>query len=181
MIGFPAPCWGSTPVLVKTAPFKPSAQTRYVLDAMSVADRKQDERWETIQESLDLLFAKMSTVEQNQHQMREQLNLNSTVIDQSVRDQLTLAKQLAETGNVVAQLRLNKRDDPIYDEVPGSPKSDRSVADEFFTQHDRHCRDPEPHRRGRVEQGEPSHARPKREFRHRNGDNEDVPYHLPKM
>ncbi|CAN6253106.1 unnamed protein product [Urochloa humidicola] len=75
---------------------------------MSQAESKNDERWDYMQESIDLLFAKVGRVETQQDQMREQLDLNSKVVDQTVRDQIVLAKQLAETGRVVAELRLSR-------------------------------------------------------------------------
>ncbi|CAO2211068.1 unnamed protein product [Urochloa humidicola] len=68
----------------------------------------QDEHWEDLQERLNLLFSKMGTMETSQQQMKTQMDINSQVLDQAVRDQLLMSKQLAETGRVVAQLTLQQ-------------------------------------------------------------------------
>jgi hypothetical protein len=83
-----------------------------VLDEMDVKDAIDEERWEKLQQSLDLLFTKVSVCETNQIQMKAQLDLNSQVLDQATREQVNMAKQVAETGRVVAQLRLDKPKSP---------------------------------------------------------------------
>ena len=52
-------------MIVKTAPSKPSAQTQLVLEALAMAASKNDDRWDQVQQSLDLLFAQVSTIATN--------------------------------------------------------------------------------------------------------------------
>ena len=123
-------------MIAKTAPPKPSVKTQLVLEAIEASDNNKDERWDQLQESLDLLFAKVSTLNKNQHQIRAQLDLNSKVVDQSVRDQLVLVKQNAETGHVVAQLQLGKISEPILYEDSVSPKSASKAVDPVCRAHE---------------------------------------------
>lgn len=119
------------------APTKLSVQTYLILDEMDINGALDDEHWEHLQQSLDLLFAKVSAINTNQVGMKAQLDLNSQVADQTVRDQLTLSQQIAETGRAVAQLRLDRSKEPAYDEE-GSPKSKISKQGKNFFTHNEH-------------------------------------------
>ena len=61
---------GSTCGAGITAPPKPSAQTQFVLDAMAQAAHHDDERWEQVMESLDLIFARVTDLGRTQQQLR---------------------------------------------------------------------------------------------------------------
>lgn len=56
--------------------------------------------------SLDLLFERVAEVKLTQQQMQANLDLNTKAIDQVMRDKDIMAKQVEDTGKVVAQLRL---------------------------------------------------------------------------
>jgi hypothetical protein len=58
-----------------------SAQTQKVLDELELMDAINDECWDKLNQSIDLLFAKFSELENNQVQMKAPLDLNSEVID----------------------------------------------------------------------------------------------------
>jgi hypothetical protein len=47
-----------------------------VLDEMDLRDMVDDERWEKLTQSMVLLFAKLAGVENNQVQLKAQLDLN---------------------------------------------------------------------------------------------------------
>jgi len=71
-----------------------------------------------------------------QQQMQVQMQLNSHVVEKTVKDQVLLTKQIAETGCVVAQLTLQRNTAPVFDE-PERPKSHKSNSKaEFFTEGD---------------------------------------------
>jgi len=71
---------------------------------MASSTQREDERWDQMTESIDLLFARMGGVERVQSQMAAQLDLSTQVMDQLLRDQTTLAKQMDTTGKTVSNL-----------------------------------------------------------------------------
>jgi ribosomal protein S12 methylthiotransferase accessory factor YcaO len=71
--------------------------------------QRRDARWDSMMESIDLLFAKVADVDRVQQQMTTQLDISAQLMDQVLRDQQTLAKQMEITGQVVAQINLNRQ------------------------------------------------------------------------
>lgn len=65
---------------------------------------REEERWDTVMESLDLVFAKLGDLSKGQQKMEVQYEVNGQVISQMIKDQQLLAKQLESTGQAVAQL-----------------------------------------------------------------------------
>jgi len=59
-------------------------------------------RWDTMMESIDLLFAEVADVDRVQQQMATQLDISAQLIDQVLKDQQALAKQMEITGQAVA-------------------------------------------------------------------------------
>lgn len=100
---------------------KPSSQTQLLLDIMDFNDAVDNECGEGLQRSLNQLFDKVSAIDANQAQLKEHLDLQSKVVDQTICDQVLLSKQLAESGRAIAQLRLDKAKEPIFDD-DNSPK-----------------------------------------------------------
>lgn len=88
-----------------TAPPKPSVQTQFILEEMESSGQKEDERWDRMMKSIDLLFARVGDIDRVQHQMAAQIDLNIQIIDQVLLDQITLAKQLEATGQAISQLQ----------------------------------------------------------------------------
>ena len=74
------------------APPKPSAQSQFLLDAMAAAEQREDARWETLMESVDLLFAKVGVIDHNQKQLHTQMDLSAQIVERMLRDQESLAK-----------------------------------------------------------------------------------------
>ena len=71
---------------------------------MASSTQCEDERWDQMTESIDLLFARMGGVERVQSQMAAQLDRSTQIMDQLLRDQNTLAKQMDTTGKTVSNL-----------------------------------------------------------------------------
>jgi hypothetical protein len=88
---------------------KPSQQTQFVLDALDSTEKREDQRWEKMQESIDLLFSKLEAQEETQGQMAVQMELTAKAMTQSSQEQLALAQQLAATSEVVARLAIEKQ------------------------------------------------------------------------
>ena len=71
---------------------------------MSEAAARDDDRWDRMSESIDLLFARMGSLEHNQRLAAGQIDINVQVIEQVLKDQAALTKQIEATGQAVAQL-----------------------------------------------------------------------------
>jgi len=67
-----------------------------------------DAHWDSVLESLDLLFTKVAVVENRQQRMETQIDVSTKLLEQMLLDQQTLAKQMETTGNAVAQLTMNQ-------------------------------------------------------------------------
>jgi hypothetical protein len=87
-------------------PARPSAQTRFVLDAMVAGRTEDDGRWEKVFESLERLTDKMKKFENVQDQLMGQAELAAKVTEQVAVERDTLFRKVDETGKVVAQMRL---------------------------------------------------------------------------
>jgi len=70
--------------------------------------RVDEEHWDSVLESLDLLFTKVAVVENRQQRMETQIDVSTKLLEQMLLDQQTLAKQMETTGNAVAQLTMNQ-------------------------------------------------------------------------
>ena len=84
-------------------------------------------RWEHVNENLDLLFARVAELNRSQHRLETNFDLNTKIMEQMLKDQQLLSKQMEVTANTVAQLTLNQR--PAYEEEPGSPTSSVNARD----------------------------------------------------
>jgi hypothetical protein len=67
-------------------------------------------------ESIDLLFAKVNGIT-HQTKMEAKMDMSNKVIEQMIKDQEKLAKQIDSSGHVVAQLRMEHKEM----EAPPSP------------------------------------------------------------
>jgi len=79
------------------------------------------ERWESIHENFDLLFAKVEDVDRMQHKLEAKVDISASVLDQMIKDQQTLAKQIETTGQAVAQLTIRQM--RTEEEIQGSTAS----------------------------------------------------------
>jgi len=70
--------------------------------------RVDEEHWDSVLESLDLLFTKVAVVENRQQRMETQIDVSTMLLEQMLLDQQTLAKQMETTRNAVAQLTMNQ-------------------------------------------------------------------------
>lgn len=67
---------------------------------MEAESSKTQHRYDRLEESIDLFT--MVTSMGIQQQLQVQMQLNSHVVEKTVKDQVLLTKQIAETGRVVA-------------------------------------------------------------------------------
>jgi len=109
------------------APPKPSAQSQFLLDAMAAAEQREDARWETLMESVDLLFAKVGVIDHNQKQLHTQMDLSAQIVERMLRDQESPAKQMELTGQAVACLTLDRP--PVPPEPPHPIHTDHRSRD----------------------------------------------------
>jgi len=70
----------------------------FILDATAENSRHEDEHWEQIRSSLDLLFARVSSIGSSQHEPRDQMARTSETVDRYAQEQHNLAKQAEATG-----------------------------------------------------------------------------------
>ena len=91
-----------------------------------------DAHWDSVLESLDLLFTKVAVVENRQQRMETQMDLSTKLLEQMLLDQQILAKQMKTTGNAVAQLTINQMRHR-QDRLP-SPASSDSTEEMGFQQ-----------------------------------------------
>lgn len=54
---------------------------------METRNTKEDKRWESIMENLDLLFAKVSDMDKNQQKLEASFDMSTRVVEQMLRDQ----------------------------------------------------------------------------------------------
>jgi len=84
-------------------------QTTLLLEAMASSEQREDEKWDNLTASIDLLFAKVGAMDRTQQQISAQLDLSAQVMERMIQDQQTLAKQVDATGQAVARLTLNRQ------------------------------------------------------------------------
>jgi len=97
---------------------------------MAEEAEKEGNKLDQILESIDLLFTRVTDIGLTQQRMRTQLELTTQAVDLQTAEQKLTARQIAETGQVVAQMRLNQRT------RPSSPSSDSdSIPSEEVDNH----------------------------------------------
>ena len=67
-------------------------QTQILLTQMEERAQAEDAHWDSVMESLDLLFTKVATMENRQQRVETQLDVSARVMEQMLLDQQTLAK-----------------------------------------------------------------------------------------
>jgi hypothetical protein len=94
---------------------------------------KDEARWEQITENMDILFAKVAEIDAKQQRLDTKVDMSTTVLEQMLKDQQLLTKQIDITGQAVAKaakLTLNQMNNK--QESPPSPtSSDTSTEHEF--------------------------------------------------
>jgi hypothetical protein len=116
------------------AKIKPSHQTLFVPEAMEVAGKKEDERWDAMQGRIDLLFVKLETQGDTQQQMFTQLGLTTQALARTSSEQLALVQQITATTDLVAKLAAERAEEheapPVNRVVDPDPHFRRVVAPE---------------------------------------------------
>jgi hypothetical protein len=91
------------------------------------------EHWDSINENFDLLFAKVEDVDWMQHKLEAKVDISATVLDQMIKDQQTLAKQIETIGQAVAQLTIRQM--CTEEEIQGSTTSSETSTVPPFRPH----------------------------------------------
>lgn len=64
---------------------------------MDARAQKEEDRWERIGENFDSLFAQVDASNKNQQRLEVQFGLSNSVVEQMLKDQQLLAKQMEVT------------------------------------------------------------------------------------
>jgi flagellar biosynthesis/type III secretory pathway chaperone len=73
---------------------------------------KEEARWSTVMENMDLLFARVEEMDRNQQKLQANQDAATSVLQQVLKDQTSLTQQIHATGQAVAKLQTYKfRDD----------------------------------------------------------------------
>lgn len=107
-----------------TAPIKPSVQTKILLEKMEEKFGRDDDRWDTVMENLDLLFSRVGEIDKGQQRLEAQVGLSGQVMEQMLKDQQHLAKHMDITDQAVAQLTL------LQKESPADPSPSPTISEE---------------------------------------------------
>ena len=91
--------------------------------------QQEDERWTQVNENFDLLFARVASIGINQERLESQMNLGNQVMEQMLKDQQILAKQIELTGEAVARITLNRPQPQEPADPPPSPTRSHSSLD----------------------------------------------------
>jgi uncharacterized protein involved in exopolysaccharide biosynthesis len=65
---------------------------------------KDEARWEQITENMDILFAKVAEIDAKQQRLDTKVDMSTTVLEQMLKDQQLLTKQIDITGQAVAKV-----------------------------------------------------------------------------
>jgi hypothetical protein len=79
--------------------------------------------------TLDLLFNRVDSINKKQEKMEAKMDMSTKVLDQMIKDEEKLSKQIAETGHVVAQLRMKERE---MEEPPSPTFSELKNDNPFY-------------------------------------------------
>jgi hypothetical protein len=110
---------------------KPSVQTCLVLEAMATVEQKGEEKWEQMMKMMDRVVKKLDTVEAGQHRLEGQAELSATVARKAEEERTILARQMEETGKVVAQLRLEMMAKDLEGDGAGSSRESADQGDQI--------------------------------------------------
>ena len=83
-------------------------QTQLLLSRMEEHFTQEDERWKKVNLNFDLLFARVDSMGAHQQRMEAQMDLGNKVMEQMLKDQQLLAKQIEITRQAVARLTLDR-------------------------------------------------------------------------
>jgi hypothetical protein len=85
-----------------TAPLKPSKQTHILLDQMSKSADEEKTNWDQVMENFDLLYARINDMGITQQELKTQIQLNNTKVEQCSKEQKFIAQPVQANGHAVA-------------------------------------------------------------------------------
>jgi hypothetical protein len=89
-----------------------------------------EDRWNSITDNLDLLFAKVEEIDRNQHRGDVKFDMSAKVVEQLLKDEQMMAKHIENTGKAVAQLRMDFLN-VVNDQPSSSTESDTATKNPF--------------------------------------------------
>jgi hypothetical protein len=82
---------------------------------------------------MDILFAKVTEIDAKQQRFDTKVDMSTTVLEQMLKDQQLLSKQIDITGQAVAKLTLSQMNNKP--ESPPSPASSDTSTEHEFAQY----------------------------------------------
>lgn len=135
--------------------------------------KRDKDRSDQVMESLDLLFSKVGEIDTFPQKVEAQVDMSTQVMEQLLKDQQMLAKQMEATGQAVAKLTMDQMD--RRQKEPLSPTSSEASVEQHFHHVPKGRQEFRPHfHQQRKEFGERSSNRnmvPKMAFPRFEGDN----------
>lgn len=77
--------------LINTASLKPSAQTKFILDAMSKKTDDEKGRWDQVMDNFDLLFSRVNDIGLIQQELKKE-------VTETKNEQKFIAQQVQANG-----------------------------------------------------------------------------------
>jgi UTP-glucose-1-phosphate uridylyltransferase len=84
----------------------PSAQTRFILEAMNSKEKEDMDQWDRMMQKVDRLTEKVMGMDEVQQQLLAQAGLAASVAQQATEERVRLVQLLEKTGREVTKLRL---------------------------------------------------------------------------
>jgi hypothetical protein len=103
----------------------PSQQTRIILDNMSRNSEEDDSRWADLQQNLEVKFQQIKDIHTVQRQMKAQMDLRSSAMDEYAQEQHIIAKQVQANGEAIARVTIRQMEDA--DKYTGQPRFDEDT------------------------------------------------------
>ena len=88
---------------------------------MEAAQQTDQDRWNHVTESIDLLFTRMGDIQRAQDKLQVNQDMGAKAMEQVLRVQSVLAKQMEATGKAVAHLTLDREVEDGYDTLCRTP------------------------------------------------------------
>jgi hypothetical protein len=98
---------------------------------MDEKEQRDEERWNQMSESMEMLFTKVAEIDANQQKMDTRFDMTTKVLEQMLKDQQLMVKQIENTGKAVAQLTIAQMESRID---PPSPTSSEASMENPFHQ-----------------------------------------------
>jgi hypothetical protein len=100
---------------------------------MEETTKADETHWDSVLDTVDLLFTNVNDMDTNQQRFEVKQDMSQKILEQLLKDQQKLTKQMEEMGKAVAKLRLQQM--KSSDEEPPSPTDSEDTIDSPFATH----------------------------------------------